>query len=343
MFLKHRFRFVIAAALFLTIISQNLCSFDMVYSLNAMVVTARNDSHADVSEEEICKRSEPIEKIHTSLDYKLLVWDSQTQGLVLSAFPVGAIFGTLVSIWIYDFFYLRILFPGGLFMGALNSLVLPDLAHRGHTPSTITNRLFSGFYTGIMAPGVAIATMTWFPFTERGRVQTSVMLGSNFGKLLFALSGSLIQNFGWPAMFHTTGGIGVIVSILCFIVYNDNPADSPCLSKKEESIIFDLPTELLHTISDKESHAQMKEAMKDSWRWLPRVLGKFVRGIHIKVKKPIKRVKWSKVMTSTPYWATVLAHFGVKYVTGASITYTQIYLQNIHGYTLTYASILTSV
>ena len=362
--LRHRFRVFIAFMLFLAIVAQNLCTFDIVYTLNAMVVPVRNESRAEakgVGEDEghaICSRAEPIEPV--SSDSVLFEWDSETQGFVLASFALGSIFGTLVSIWIYDFFYLRILFSCGLFMGALNSLVLPAFSVRGSTPSTIINRIFSGFYTGIMVPGVAVATVTWFPVTERGRVQSFVMLGSNFGKLLFAFSGALIRSSGWPAMFYTTGGVGVTVAVLLFVIYSDDPSDNPCVSEEEESVIYDVPQEVLHTMSSetqsigagslqteterggrRSSHGGEGGGRK--WNWLPRAVGKFVRGIHMKVKKPAKPVKWSAVLTSLPYWVTVLAHFGVKYVTTASITYTQIYLQNIHGYSLTRTSILTSV
>ena len=122
-----------------------------MYAVGVMVrhersaVAAQNRSTvADVcglkSEEDV-----QIEQVDDLMD-----WTTKEEGVVLSCSSIGAIFGSFFSIWIYDLFFLRVVFPLALFMAALNSLVLPFMAVAGELNSTIINRFFTGFYTGIM-------------------------------------------------------------------------------------------------------------------------------------------------------------------------------------------------
>lgn len=89
-------------------------------------------------------------------------------------------------------------------------------------------------------PGMARASLSWFPLKERGLVTGINFSASRLGgAAALPLMVWLIEAAGWRGAFYILGGIGVAFAAFWYFVFRDDPADHPLVSEEEVKHIHD--------------------------------------------------------------------------------------------------------
>lgn len=160
----------------------------------------------------------------------------EQMGWVLSAFALGyALFQT----------------PGGMLadkLGArkvLSVIIIIWSIFTGFTAqawnyvSMLVIRFLFGAGEAGAFPAVNRAVVSWIPMKERGTVTGINFSGSRLGAA-FALPALsvLITNWGWQNTFYLLGGIGVLFSLLWYLLFRDRPEEHSLLSAKEIEYII---------------------------------------------------------------------------------------------------------
>ena len=158
------------------------------------------------------------------------------QGLLFSAFG-----------WIYAAMQV----PGGILLDKLGSRITYTISLFfwsvitcfqslvGSFAGILGLRLGIGFFEAPVMPANNRAVSYWFPDNERGTAigiySSAQFLGLAFSTpLLFAIH----QSIGWRGLFIVTGAIGIVWSIVWFIIYHD-PDKSPWVGQDELQYIQD--------------------------------------------------------------------------------------------------------
>ncbi|XP_054711764.1 putative inorganic phosphate cotransporter [Uloborus diversus] len=93
-----------------------------------------------------------------------------------------------------------------------------------------------------MFPAVMVLLANWFPIAERGLLTGLALSGYMFGLLVPGISSSLICGSisigGWPVVFYTFGGIGLIITVLQMLSLKSLPKDDPKTSRAELKFIL---------------------------------------------------------------------------------------------------------
>jgi len=104
--------------------------------------------------------------------------------------------------------------------------------------SLLVTRLIFGATEAGAFPGMARASLSWFPVKERGLVTGINFSASRLGgAAALPLMVWLIESAGWRGAFYILGGIGVAFAIFWFFVFRDDPKDHPLVSEEESDYI----------------------------------------------------------------------------------------------------------
>jgi sugar phosphate permease len=99
-------------------------------------------------------------------------------------------------------------------------------------------RLVLGLGEAGAFPVSSRAMHSWFPKTERGRVQGITHFFSRLAVAITPLTSVAIMGvFGWRAIFYVVGLIGAIWSILFFIVFRNSPEQHKRVNSAELAVI----------------------------------------------------------------------------------------------------------
>lgn len=83
-----------------------------------------------------------------------------------------------------------------------------------------------------------VAVKRWFPRSERASGSSIVLGGLYLGPIVAApLTAWTIQNFGWHAVFYGFGALGLLLGLVWWFGYRDNPRDHPLVTEKEVAYI----------------------------------------------------------------------------------------------------------
>lgn len=134
-------------------------------------------------------------------------------------------------------------------------------------------RALVGFSLGATWPAMPPMAARWIPPMERSKFIANMMASSLGAAITLPLCGLLISSLGWASVFYFTGAIGVLWSILWFVLVFDSPAEHPRITPEER----------------KEIETKISE------------------GEGGKSQKPSK-VPWLKIFTSLPVLAIVVTH-----------------------------------
>jgi len=89
-------------------------------------------------------------------------------------------------------------------------------------------------------PGMARASLSWFPLKERGLVTGINFSASRLGgALALPLMVVLIEAAGWRGAFYILGGIGVVFSVFWFFAFRDDPIEHSLVSERETAYIHE--------------------------------------------------------------------------------------------------------
>jgi len=155
--------------------------------------------------------------------------NTETMGLMLSAFSWFYCFMQVPSGWVVDRFGVRSAYAAGFGLwsiacaltGAFRSIV-----------AIVFFRVTMGVGQSVAFPASARTVATWFPDDERGLVNSSYLIGVRFGQALInAVGVGLIAAYGWR-MFFLVSGLAPIVWILpwTIVLRRWESPDSPAAS-----------------------------------------------------------------------------------------------------------------
>ncbi|CAM1325277.1 Uncharacterised protein at_DN0594, partial [Pycnogonum litorale] len=227
---------------------------------------------------------------------KVFSWNSTTQGVILSSFFWG---------------YAITQIPGGVFasrygtkicltFGTLTNVVLafltPICTIKGGEVALIFVRFIGGFCLGPTFPCYVIFWSKWSPTLERSKLQTITYSGMYCGSLItFVLGGQIVQRFGWPLFFYTSGLIGVVWTILWLVFASDAPEDNKFISHFEKVYIMENRGNVRHFL-------------------------------------PVKKIPWKHLMTSLPFLSIVLTFFCNAWGGFTMMTQLPTYMKRVFGF-----------
>ncbi|XP_048238222.1 uncharacterized transporter slc-17.2-like isoform X1 [Haliotis rufescens] len=205
-----------------------------------------------------------------------LVWDKETQGLVL-----GGLFWGYMTLQIFCSFIIqrwgskKVVATGMFFMSIL-TLLTPVTAWWSPW-AVLVLRAMIGVFNWFTINGIFALWGKWAPPTERSRLICITYSGTmSATALVFPLSALLCKvNFagGWPTVFYFYGVIGICWTFIWIYSVYDDPAHHPRIHPKER-------------------------------RYIEAALGKSSRkGVSLQVPTP-----WRTIFTSLPFLGIVCAH-----------------------------------
>lgn len=104
--------------------------------------------------------------------------------------------------------------------------------------SMLAVRLLFGAGEAGAFPGMARATYSWIPISERGLVQGINFSGSRLGgALAFPLIAQMIASIGWRSSFGVLMGIGVVWAAAWWWLFRDSPEEHTGISDAEREYI----------------------------------------------------------------------------------------------------------
>ena len=149
-----------------------------------------------------------------------------SQGLINSIVSAGILVGTIMTLFVYDYFNNRLVFATCLgFPGFLNILT-PTFAKQGGHHVTVIFRFFSGLYTAILTPVIPALVNRWFLPSELYRMSIGIFLGIEFGRMFFCFTGDIIEKVGWEFLFYFPGGLSILMAIIFYIFMTDDPLEN---------------------------------------------------------------------------------------------------------------------
>ncbi len=129
--------------------------------------------------------------------------NTETMGLMLSAFSWCYCFMQVPSGWIVDRFGVRRAYAFGF---ALWSIACALTGTFRNIASIMFFRIMMGVGQSVAFPASARAVANWFPDTERGLVNSSYLTGVRLGQALINAAGvGLIALYGWRIFFVLSG------------------------------------------------------------------------------------------------------------------------------------------
>lgn len=339
------FRYFILAIIFFVNVTHPLSCRNMIYAIQPMTnhsaLEVQLDPDFDNRTEDTSSFGDTChppktmnESRHVWLDGPHL-FDNKRQALILSAVAVGQLFGTLFSLLIYDFCYLSPIMSIALFWSGLLNLFLPLIASKAGSVGVIISRFSIGLYMGMLTPANSWMCNNWFPPKEKDFVGTIINSGSNVGNTLFATAGIATKYLGWNSLFWIPGSLSILCSVLVFAFLTDDPSTSQFLSEEEKKGFMRQKT-------SRQEYNLAIDKKSNSAKFRPRSsFHKFNVAIaRVSRRKP---VPWFKVLGYLQFWALLAGVMAHSWACEATITYTQIYLTEIHNYSLSYASFLNTV
>ena len=161
---------------------------------------------------------------------------SKTQmGEVFSIFVFGYVLFEIPGGWLADHFGARSL---------LTRIVLWWSAFTAVTgvawsfTSLLVMRFLFGCGEAGVFPGSASVVSRWFPFSERGRAQAAIMVGSRLGGALAPpLVVALMSLVGWRSVYWIFGLLGLIWALFWVVWYRNSPEEHDSVTAEELAVI----------------------------------------------------------------------------------------------------------
>jgi ACS family sodium-dependent inorganic phosphate cotransporter len=225
------------------------------------------------------------------------------QGLILSAFFWGYFCTQLVGGWMSDRFGGRRVLGAGVAIWSLATLVTPQAAAISFAV-LFAIRVVLGLGEGVNFPAIHSLTARWMLVSERARSLSLNFSGMYLGTVLALLaSPMIIAAFGWPALFYTSGALGLVWVLAWMLAAADRPEDSRRIS----------PAEIAAITSSRNAEARAG------------------------------RVPWSKIAREKAVWAIVLAHFCSNFGFNILLLWLPTYLHHTFGVTVARVGIYSIV
>lgn len=218
-------------------------------------------------------------------------WSSPIQTMILSSFFWCYVLSQVVGGIATQYFGTKQVFGWSQFATALCSLCMPFSADL-HYGVIIALRSIQGFASGLTWPAMYAVVGYWIPLVERSRFMSSFQ-GFSIGiGVTYALCGFIIEKFGWPYVFYTTGTLGMIWCVLWYFLAYNTPQEHPRITDKELSYI------------ENNISTEVKESLG-------------------------MKVPWKSIFTSMPVWSIGITTFGRIWIHYVFILFGPKFMQNI--------------
>ncbi|XP_078487255.1 sialin-like isoform X2 [Ciona intestinalis] len=237
-------------------------------------------------------------------------WSLAKQGLLLSCYWYGYTVSNIPGAWLAQRFGIRITLGVTSLLSAMLTFFVP-VAARLSFSFLVALRITMGLLQGVTLPTIMQSIGIWSPPCENTRHVALSFTGVACGNVVaFTFAGIIISYFGWECSFYVAGGIGCLWSIVWFLLIHDTPLKHPRISKQESSYI----TESL-------SDAASVEGKRASFKTVP----------------------WRKILTSKPYWSTVVPHLAENWTFAITHSWVPQYIANVLGFSIENVGILSSL
>lgn len=197
-------------------------------------------------------------------------WDKVQQGVIIGSFYWGYLLTELPGGRLAEMYGGRRIFGHSMFWASIVTFVTPFLAHFNYY-AFIVGRVFLGLMLGASWPAIHPMASVWIKPNDRSKFMSNMMASSLGAAIAMPFCGYLISHFGWASAFYATGTIGLLWSIVWFLIIYETPAVHPRISPKERK--------------------EIEEAIGSTTS-----------------KNPPSFVPWVKILTSAPVWAIILTH-----------------------------------
>ncbi|RVE46573.1 hypothetical protein evm_008760, partial [Chilo suppressalis] len=252
--------------------------------------------------------TEPVE---TKLDNGTVVmlpefdWSSQTKGLILSSFFYGYLVTQLPGGWLAAKIGGNRVFAIGIGATSLLTLLTPPLAYTS-TALLIAVRVVEGLFEGATYPCIHAVWSRWAPAGERARLATFAFSGSYAGTVVSMPLCSLLAAYtGWPGIFYVFGILGLVWTMIWWLVVKESPEKDPLVS----------PAEL---------------------KYIQESRGSLIEGN--KIRHP-----WRAMLTSGPVWAIIVAHFSENWGFYTLLTFLPTFMKDVFHYETSQTGFLSAV
>ncbi|KAK9878766.1 hypothetical protein WA026_023746 [Henosepilachna vigintioctopunctata] len=210
--------------------------------------------------------------IKSTVNEQRFNWTESQKNDVLGFFFWGYILTELPGGRLAEVVGARRVFGGGMLAASLLTLITPLVSYTNFYLLLVT-RVLVGFFLGATWPAMPPMAAKWIPPLERSKFIANMMASALGAGITLQVSGLIIAWMGWAAVFYITGVIGLVWSVLWFLIIYDSPADHPRISLAERT--------------------EIETAIRE--------------GDGGKGHKPSK-VPWVKFLTSVPVWAIIITH-----------------------------------
>ncbi|XP_022911273.1 putative inorganic phosphate cotransporter [Onthophagus taurus] len=299
-------RYVLGIMGFLAIVNAYTMRISLSVAITAMVVP-RNTTN--VTDTDTC----PYPDDHQTGDGpitnsdNLYDWDSETQGVILSAFYWGYVITHMPGGILAEKFGGKYSLGLGILSTAIFTLLTPIVVQHGGYQWLIALRVLEGLGEGTTYPALNAMLGKWVPVHERAKIGTLVYAGGQIGTVVGnALSGYLIEATGdWSSVFYVFGALGLLWFVIWTLICYSSPDTHPFISDEEKSY---LRKELAESTSSKS-----------------------------------KKIPWRAILTSVPLWALVAAQIGHDWGFFTMVTDLPIYMSDVLHFTVSKNGIYSSV
>jgi len=202
-------------------------------------------------------------------------WNDDQRGRVLSSFFWGYIWNQIPGGWLATKYGGKTIFGLGILWASIFTIVTPFTVNIMWL--VLLCRIVTGFGEAVTYPCLHAILASWIPKYERSWGLTVVWSGAYVGTVVTdVVAPIIIRKWGWPYVFYTSGGLGIVWWVLWTIFTASRPEDIPSnyffkhISKYELNLI----------LSSRESKPT-----------------------------PSNHTPWRRFFTSMPVWAVIINHF----------------------------------
>ncbi|XP_052864741.1 sialin [Anopheles cruzii] len=232
-------------------------------------------------------------------------WDARQQNLMLGSFFWGYVLTELPGGRLAEVIGGRRVFGYSMLWASLLTLLTP-LAANTHYIAVVILRAVLGFFLGASWPAIHPLTAVWIPPMDRSKFIANMMASSLGAAITMPICGFLIATVGWQSVFYFTGGLGLLWSIIWFLVVFETPSEHPRISPEERN--------------------EIESAINAAG----------------KKKKP-SYVPWKSIITSAPVWAIILTHGASVFGFFTVVNQLPTYMKNILHFNIKENGLLSSL
>ncbi|KAF5270548.1 hypothetical protein FQR65_LT05446 [Abscondita terminalis] len=223
-----------------------------------------------------------------------LDWSLDHQFYILTTFYWTYLFSQPIGGILTQKYGTKRVFGWSMFVSSACVLCIPFISYI-HYIIVVFLQSIHGFVQGLTWPALYAVIGVWIPIQERSRFVTcfqGLSLGTMLGN---GMAGFIIAKLGWVYVFYLTGSIGIVSTLLWYLLMHDKPEQHPRITRKELRYIQDNREQCLNT----------KET-----------------------------VPWKSILTSIPVLSIGISAFGRMWMGSMLTVYGPLYLKTIIGLTV---------